>query len=72
MGLTGDMNDEQKKQLEMMQNSARHLLNLINDVLDISKIEAGQLKTSREPFSMPETIEKVIETMAPMAQEKGQ
>jgi len=71
MGLTGDLNDEQKKQLEMVQNSARHLLNLINDVLDISKIEAKQLETSREPFSMPETIEEVIKTMTPMAQEKG-
>jgi PAS domain S-box-containing protein len=71
MGLTGDLNDEQKKQLEMVQNSARHLLNLINDVLDISKIEAGQLETSREPFSMPETIEKVIKTMTPMAKEKS-
>jgi signal transduction histidine kinase len=40
--LPGKLNDEQKKQLGMAQNSARHLLSLVNDVLDISKIEAGQ------------------------------
>jgi len=35
------LNEEQKKQLGMVRSSSKHLLNLINDVLDISKIEAG-------------------------------
>src|SRR5262249_11024561 len=42
-GLAGPLNPEQRKQLDMVRTSARHLLALVNDVLDISKIEAGQL-----------------------------
>ncbi|MEI9953487.1 MAG: histidine kinase dimerization/phospho-acceptor domain-containing protein [Pseudomonadota bacterium] len=43
-GMAGPLNAEQQKQLGMVQGSARHLLDLINDVLDISRIEAGQLE----------------------------
>jgi PAS domain S-box-containing protein len=45
-GLTGPLNDEQEKQLNMVKSSARHLLNLINEVLDLSKIEAGKWSCS--------------------------
>ena len=44
--LAGPLTAEQSKQLEMVRGSARHLLALINDVLDISKIEAGQLEVT--------------------------
>lgn len=67
----GPLNDEQKKQLGMAQNSARHLLSLINDVLDISKIEAGQLKINLQQFSLPEVIHKVVETNKPFADKKN-
>ena len=70
-GLAGPLSDEQTVQLGMVQNSARHLLNLINDVLDISKIEAGQLVVASEPFDMPEAVEKVAHTLGPVAEEKG-
>ncbi len=49
-GLAGPLNQEQAKQLDMVRTSARHLLALVNDVLDISKIEAGQLEVGRAPF----------------------
>ena len=55
----------------MVQNSARHLLSLINDVLDISKIEAGQLKINLQQFNLPEVINKVIETNKPFADKKN-
>jgi signal transduction histidine kinase len=55
----------------MVQGSARHLLALINDVLDISKIEAGQLAVQREPFDLRGSIEKVVEAMRPLAERNG-
>jgi PAS domain S-box-containing protein len=67
----GPLNAEQKKQLGMAQNSARHLLSLINDVLDISKIEADQLKVRYEEFNLPEIIFDVVESSNPQAQKKN-
>jgi PAS domain S-box-containing protein len=71
MGLVGPLADEQQKQLNMVQESARHLLELINDVLDISKIEAGQIELARDPFDMRKTIQKSLEKIAPLAEKKG-
>lgn len=70
-GLPGPLNPEQTKQLGIVRDSANNLLSLINDILDISKIEAGQLEVSSEPFSMPDVIDKVSRTIAPMAEKKG-
>ena len=70
-GLVGDLNDEQNKQLHMVQNSAKHLLELINDVLDISKIEADQMNIFPEQFDMHALIEKVARTITPLADKKG-
>lgn len=69
--LAGPLNDEQKKQLGMVSDSAEHLLALINDVLDISKIEAGQLKVACEPFDLRPILEKVARSVRPMAESKG-
>lgn len=70
-GLAGPLNAEQQKQMTMVQNSSRHLLALINDVLDISKIEAGQLELSIASFDLRASIEKVVNTVAPLADAKG-
>ncbi|MBX7255209.1 MAG: PAS domain S-box protein [Candidatus Hydrogenedentes bacterium] len=69
--LPGPLNPEQTKQLKMVQGSARHLLALINDVLDLSKIEAGQLEVEAKPFNARESIERVMHLVAPMAEAKG-
>ena len=69
--LAGPLNDEQGKQLGMVQESARHLLSLINDVLDISKIEAGQLEVHREPFDLKESLLKAAGILRPLAEKKG-
>jgi signal transduction histidine kinase/ABC-type amino acid transport substrate-binding protein len=69
--MSGPLNDEQKKQLGMVQTSAKHLLDLINDVLDLSKIEAGDFTINREPFDLRGSIEKVVQTVFPMAEKKG-
>jgi len=70
-GIVGPLNDEQKKQLGMVRNSAQHLLSLINDVLDISKIEAGQLQIGREPYNLHATLAKAVESTRPLAEKKG-
>ncbi len=68
--LPGPLNDEQKKQMQMVQTSARHLLALINDVLDISKIEAGQLNLAISEFDLRPSIEKVVTIVKPLAEKK--
>src|SRR6185503_5779065 len=60
-GMAGPLSAEQTKQLGMVQGSARHLLALINDVLDISKIEAGQLEIRPAPFDLRASIGRVSE-----------
>ncbi|MDD5284882.1 MAG: transporter substrate-binding domain-containing protein [Desulfuromonadaceae bacterium] len=69
--LSGPINEEQEKQLNMVRNSANHLLSLISDILDISKIEAGQLKVASEPFQLNESIRKVVQVVRPLAEKKG-
>lgn len=70
-GLAGPLNEEQAKQLGMVRGSARHLLELVNDVLDLSKIEAGQLQLHIESFDLPEVIERVAASLRPLAEKKG-
>lgn len=69
--LPGSLNAEQKKQLGMVRNSARHLLALINDVLDLTKIEANQLEIRTEKFSLPEILEHIVAVIQPLANAKN-
>ncbi|MFA6289921.1 MAG: PAS domain S-box protein [Opitutaceae bacterium] len=69
-GLAGPLNEEQAKQLGMVRGSARHLLELINDVLDISKIEADQLAVVAEPFDLPASLARVMASVRPLAEKK--
>ena len=71
MGLVGPLTSEQEKQLNMVQDSARHLLELINEVLDISKIEAGQIEFARDQVDMRTTIQRSLDKIAPLAAKKG-
>jgi PAS domain S-box-containing protein len=70
-GLPGPLNPEQSKQLGMVRSSARHLLALVNDVLDISKIESGQLVVARLPYDLRRSIDKVTALVTPQLQSKG-
>lgn len=69
-GLPGPLNAEQDKQLGMVRGSARHLLDLINDVLDISKIEAGQLEVQPAPFDLQTSLVRVTGLVRPLADSK--
>jgi PAS domain S-box-containing protein len=70
-GLTGPVNDEQKHQLEIVQSSARHLLTLINDLLDVSRIESGRADIECAEFEFAEVADEVARTMLPLAGRKG-
>lgn len=70
-GLAGPLNEEQRKQLGMVRGSGQHLLELINDVLDISKIEAGQLELAQARFDPAAAARRAADTVAAQAAEKG-
>jgi len=70
-GMAGEVNAEQKKQLGMVQDSARHLLALINDVIDISKIEAGKIEAGVSTFNLADSLNEVKNTLGPAALDRG-
>lgn len=70
-GLAGPVADEQRKQLEMIHGSGRHLLSLINDVLDLSRIEAGKVTLEVERFDLNDVIRSVVQMQSPAALAKG-
>jgi len=70
-GIYGEVPPRMREVLERVDVSGRHLLGLINDVLDLSKIEAGQLVLALVDYSMKEVVETVIATLDSLAVEKG-
>jgi signal transduction histidine kinase len=58
-GMAGEISDEQRKQLTMVKNSANHLLALINDIIDLSKIEAGKVEPFIEAFDITDLASDV-------------
>ncbi|WP_304218475.1 PAS domain S-box protein [Phenylobacterium aquaticum] len=62
---------EQDKYVQIFRRSGDNLLNLINDILDLSKVEASQLDLEQIGFSLKDHLEKVVEMVAPRAHEKG-
>ena len=71
MKITGPLNSKQTKQLETVQASARHLLSLINDILDVAKIESGKVEIHVEPVSCLGLLEDVAATLQQLAIEKN-
>jgi len=70
-GKPGALNPKQSEYLGDILNSGRHLLQLINDVLDLAKVEAGKMELNLEEFSLSRAIEEVRAVAKPMAQKKG-
>lgn len=65
-----DLSKKQREQIKYIELSCEHLLSVINDILDISKIEAGQLRLEETAFHLPTIIQTVIETLTPKSREK--
>lgn len=70
-GMSGDINEEQGKQLTLVKNSANHLLALINDIIDISKIEAGKVKITIEEFDLSVLAQEIMDSFAVVVDKKG-
>ncbi|MGH7616999.1 MAG: sensor histidine kinase, partial [Gemmatimonadaceae bacterium] len=67
----GPLNDKQVEGIERTQKAARHLLELVNDVLDLSKIEAGKIDLRLQPVDFPGLIEDLFVTVRPLADAHG-
>ena len=67
----GPLNSKQKEGLQRTLKAARHLLELVNDVLDLPKIEAGKIELSLQPVMFPPIIEDLFVTVRPLADEYG-
>ncbi|WP_407282313.1 PAS domain S-box protein [Methanolobus sp. WCC1] len=66
----GDLNEKQSHYVSNILNSGTHLLKLINDILDVSKIESGNMEFYPEPMNMPEVLEEITVLMEPLIKEK--
>jgi PAS domain S-box-containing protein len=67
----GDITDEQEKSLTKVNRNAKHLLTLINDVLDISRIESGRMELELKPVDVKELIGETVSTLDPLLDKKG-
>jgi PAS domain S-box-containing protein len=71
MKLPGPLTKDQEHQLQTVKASGRHLLSLINDLLDLAKIESGKVELCFEHVSCQSVVEEVAETLRPLADAKG-
>lgn len=71
MKLPGPLTAPQERQLQTVQHSARHLLSLINDLLDVARIGAGKLDLALEPVVCGEVLQYILRTLTPQAKDKG-
>ena len=70
-GMFGPVNEKQSEYLDDIVSSGNHLLSLINDVLDLSKVEAGQVELEVGPFSLREALERGVVMVREQATEEG-
>jgi PAS domain S-box-containing protein len=70
-GVHGSITDEQRDDLARIRRSQQHLLGIINDLLNFSRIEAGQLTYDIGPVRLHEVVDSVMQMVAPQAQAKG-
>ncbi len=69
--LDGDLSEDQRHHAQMIAESGRSLMRLLNDILDISKMEAGQMRIVSEPFDLRHAMASSLGLVAPVAEQKG-
>jgi signal transduction histidine kinase len=67
----GELNDKQAEYIQDILSSGRHLLSLINDILDLSKVEAGRMELALERFDLPTTLENTLTLIRERASRRG-
>jgi len=67
----GSLNDKQRESIDFILKGGHHLLGLINEVLDIARVEAGRLSLSLEPVSAREVVQESLDLVRPLAAEMG-
>jgi signal transduction histidine kinase len=67
----GPLNAKQQRYVSHVQASGQHLLNLINDILDLAKVDADRLGLEPTPFDLPESLKAAVESFRPQAEAKG-
>jgi PAS domain S-box-containing protein len=70
LGISGPVNEQQREHLERIRRSQQHLLGIINDILNFSRIEAGQLSYDLDPFPVRRALESVAQMIEPQARGK--
>jgi signal transduction histidine kinase len=70
-GLAGSLTEEQENQVRMISSSGTHLLALVSDLLDLSKVEAGKTSPRRRVFDLGPELQKIVDTVSPLADAKG-
>jgi PAS domain S-box-containing protein len=71
MKLPGPLNEEQEEQLQTVQSSGRHLLSIINDLLDLAKIESGKWEGDFQSVDGAEVAKEIVGGLSPLARNKG-
>lgn len=71
MGIAGPLNDEQSAYLERVKASSGHLLTLVSEILDLAKVEAGQMQVARERLALSSTVDDVLALILPQAVRSG-
>ena len=71
LGLAGDLNEGQRRYVTRIRSTSQHLLGLINDVLDLSKIEAGQMRASRDAGLLGDAVVAALQLVEPQARVRG-
>ncbi len=70
-GMVGELSAEQQKQIEMISGAGKHLLSLVNEVLDLASIEAGRVRIERGPVDVTRLVRSIVESLTVLAKAKG-
>ena len=71
LGISGELTDKMRDQIGRIRRSAKHLLGLVNDILDLAKVEAGRLSVANAPAMVSEAIASALTLIQPQAEARG-